>query len=142
MYKVAYTEETCLRFTNIGGQAEGLNDPPNFFKKIFIFYWWIIALQNFVVFCQTSTWISHRYTYIFTSLWNSLPSPSPFYPSGLIQSPCLFPEPYSKFPLAIYFVYGNVSFHVTLPKWLTLSSPLPMSISQFSMSVSPLLPWK
>ena len=23
------------------------------------FYWGIIALQNFVVFCQTSTWISH-----------------------------------------------------------------------------------
>ena len=28
------------------------------------FYWRIVALQNFVVFCQTSTWISHRYTYI------------------------------------------------------------------------------
>ena len=27
------------------------------------FHWKIIALQNFV-FCQTSTWISHRYTYI------------------------------------------------------------------------------
>ena len=24
-----------------------------------------------------------------------------------------FPETYSKFPLAIYFIYGNVSFHVT-----------------------------
>ena len=30
----------------------------------FIFYWRIIALHNFTVFCQTSTWISHRYTYI------------------------------------------------------------------------------
>ena len=29
-----------------------------------IFYWRIIALQSFVVFCQISTWISHRYTYI------------------------------------------------------------------------------
>ena len=28
------------------------------------FNWRIIALQNFVVFCQTSAWISHRYTYI------------------------------------------------------------------------------
>ena len=35
-----------------------------------------------------------------------------------------FPEPYSKFPLAIYFTYGNVSFHVTLSIHLTLSSPL------------------
>ena len=24
-----------------------------------------------------------------------------------------FPEPHSKFPLAIYFTYGNVGFHVT-----------------------------
>ena len=34
----------------------------NFLK--FIFYWRIIALQNFAIFCQMSTWISHRYTYI------------------------------------------------------------------------------
>ena len=38
------------------------------------FYWRVIALQNFVVFCQTSTWISHRYTYI-PSLGASPPSP-------------------------------------------------------------------
>ena len=55
-----------------------------FFFKLFIFYWRIIALQNFVVFWQTSTWISHRYMYI-----PSLPSPSPSHPSRLIQSPCL-----------------------------------------------------
>ena len=57
-----------------------------FFFNLF-FYWKIIALQNFVVFCSTSTWISHRYTYI-PSLLN-LPSPSPSHPSRLIQSPCL-----------------------------------------------------
>ena len=34
------------------------------FFNLFIFYWRITALQNFAVFCQTSTWISHRYTYI------------------------------------------------------------------------------
>ena len=33
---------------------------PLFF---YFFYWRIIALQNFVVFCQTSTWIRYRYTY-------------------------------------------------------------------------------
>ena len=44
--------------------------------------------------------------------------------------------------LAIYFTYGNVRFHVTLAIHLTPSSPLPMSISLFSMSVSPLLPCK
>ena len=31
------------------------------FFKVLFFNWRIIALQNFV-FCQTSTWISHRYT--------------------------------------------------------------------------------
>ena len=41
-----------------------------------IFYWRIIALQNFAVFCQTSTWISHRYTYL-PSLLNLPPIPLP-----------------------------------------------------------------
>jgi len=40
--------------------------PHSFFYKFLNFYlffnWRIIALQNFVVFCQTSSWISHRYT--------------------------------------------------------------------------------
>ena len=36
-----------------------------------------------------------------------------------------FPKSYSKFPLAVYFTYGNVSVHVTLPIHLTLSSPSP-----------------
>ena len=41
------------------------------FKEfIYIFYWSIIALQNFVLFCQTSVWISHRYTYIPTFFLN------------------------------------------------------------------------
>ena len=47
--------------------------------SFFIFFnWRIIALQNFVVFCQASTWISYRYTYV-PSLLNlppiSLPIP-------------------------------------------------------------------
>ena len=32
-----------------------------FFNNLF-FNWRIIALQNFVVFCQTSTWISHQFS--------------------------------------------------------------------------------
>ena len=43
-----------------------------FFLINLFFYWRIIALQNFAVFCQTSTWISHRYTYILSLL--KLPS--------------------------------------------------------------------
>ena len=42
------------------------------YSFFFLFFWRIIALQNFVVFCQTSTWISHRFTYI-PSLLNLLP---------------------------------------------------------------------
>ena len=112
----------------------------SFIFSFYFFYWKISVLQNFVVFCQTSTWISHRYTYIPSFL--SLPPISLPIPSLWVDTEPLFefPEPYSKFPLAIYFTYGNVSFHVTLSIHLTLSSPLAMSISLFSMSVSPLLP--
>ena len=46
-----------------------------------------------------------------------------------------FPGPYSKYLLAIYFTYDNVSFYVTLPIHLTLSSPFPMSICLFLLSV-------
>ena len=49
-------------------------------------------------------------------------------------------ELYSKFLMAIYFTYDTVSFHLTLCIHLTLSSPLPIFISLFFMSVSPLLP--
>ena len=36
------------------------------------FFYRIIVLQNFVVFCQTSTWINHRHTYL-SSLLNLHP---------------------------------------------------------------------
>ena len=39
----------------------------------FFFNGRIIALQNFVIFCQTSTWISHGYTYV-PSLLNFPPT--------------------------------------------------------------------
>ena len=111
------------------------------FFSCFVFYWKIFALQNFV-FCQTSTWISHRYTYI-SSLLN-LPRISLSIPFLQVDTEPLFefPEPYSKFLLAIYITHGKVSFHVTLSILLTLSCPLTMSISLFSMSASPLLPCK
>ena len=43
------------------------------------FYWRIIALLNFVVFCQSSTWISHKYTSI-PSLLNFPPISFPIPP--------------------------------------------------------------
>ena len=70
------------------------------------------------------------------------PSHLPPHPTPLGDTEPLFefPEPHSEFPLALYFTSGNVHFHVTLSVQLTLSSPLPMFISLFSVSVSPLLP--
>ena len=44
-------------------------------RHYFFFYWRIITLQNFVVFCQTSTWTSHKYTYV--------PSHIPPHPTAL-----------------------------------------------------------
>ena len=41
--------------------------PKSYFYYYFFnlfFNWTVIALRNFVVFCQSSTWISHRYTNI------------------------------------------------------------------------------
>ena len=85
----------------------------------------IFALQNFVVFCHTSTRISHRYTHV-PSLHNLLPISLPTPPFQIVTELLFeFPQSYSKFPLSIYFTYGSVSFHVTLSMHLTLSSPLP-----------------
>ena len=51
----------------------------------FIFNWRIVALQHCVGFCQISSWISHRYTYV-PSLLTIPPPPSPSLPSRLLQS--------------------------------------------------------
>ena len=100
------------------------------------FNWRITALQNFVAFCQTSTWISHRYTFV--------PSPFPSYPSRLLQSPSLSSLSYTanSYWLSILHIV-LLSFHVSLSIHPTLSCfPAPMPISLFPMSVYPLLPCK
>ena len=50
-------------------------------KNLFIFNWRIIALKCWLGFCLTSSWISHRYTYV-PSLLN-LPPPTPSHPFRL-----------------------------------------------------------
>ena len=114
------------------------------FLKMYLFFnWRIIALPNFVVFCQTSTWISHRYIYIYISppFWSSLPSPSPSHHSRLIQNPCLsfLRHTANSYWLSIVHMVREVS--ITLSIHLTIS-PISVSIILFSMSVSPLLPCK
>ena len=66
----------------------------------------------------------------------------PYMPKDKIRYLMGVGETQSKFPLVIYLTCSNVSFHVTFSIHLTLSSPLPMSISLFCMFVSALLPCK
>ena len=110
----------------------------NFFNK-YIFNWRIITFQYHVGFCHTSTWIVHRYTYA-PSLLNSLPPLS--HPSKLSQSIGLSSLSHRANWLSS-FKYGNVHVSLLHSVCPTPSSPhLPVSTSQFSMSTSPLLPWR
>ena len=102
-----------------------------FLFLIWFFYWRIITLQNFVVFCQTSIWCI--YPLPFEPLSHLHPHTTPL---GWYRAAVWVSWDYSKFPLAIYFAHGNISFHVTLSIHLTLSSPLPTSISLFYVCFS------
>ena len=72
-----------------------------------------------------------------------LPLKPPIPPPRLSQSTGFgFPASYSKFPLAIYFTYGNVYVSVLLSQVISPSPSLSVTLSLFFMSVSPLLPCK
>ena len=60
-----------------------------------LFNWRITTLQYYVGFCHTSTWITHRYTYV--------PSLSPHLSPPLSQRTSFVS--YREFPLAIYFTH-------------------------------------
>ena len=92
-----------------------------------VFNWRIIALQSFVIFCQTSTRISHRYTHISSFLTSPHlpPHPSlldghraPVWASWVIgQIPIgyLFYIWYCKFPcVLLYFINVAPVFHLKL----------------------------
>ena len=92
------------------------------FKNLFILNWRMIALQWCVGVCHTSTWISHRYTYVPSLL--SLPSISHPLPSRLSASTRLeLPTPYSKFLLAVYFTHGDAYVSMLLSIQPALSFP-------------------
>ena len=73
---------------------------------------------KFSVFCQTSTWISHRDTYI-PLLLNLPPIPLPI-PPRLIQCPCLSFLSHTQIPIGYLFYiwqckFPCYSFHTTHP---------------------------
>ena len=93
-----------------------------FFLIIIYFNWRIITLQHCDGLYHISTWIGHRHM-CGSSIWTSLPPPSPPYPSKLSQSTGFgFPDSYIKLPLALCFTYGMYMFQ---RYWLRSShSPL------------------
>ena len=50
------------------GRVQSVIPTVSYFLHLFIFNWRIIALQYCVGFCHTSAQISHRYTYVPSSL--------------------------------------------------------------------------
>ena len=70
--------------------------------------------------------MNQPYVYIYPLLYEPLAHlPSHPTPLGLYRAPVWVSWAIQQIPMAIYFTYGNVSFHVTLSIHLTLSSPLP-----------------
>ena len=91
------------------------------FYKLFFFNWRIIALQNFVVFYWTSTWISHRYLYI-PSLLNLPPHPTPL---GWYRAPVKVSWTIEQIPVGCLFYIWQCKFPCSLSIHLTLSPPSP-----------------
>ena len=83
--------------------------------------WKIIALWCYAGFCHTSTWISHRYTYV-PSLLNLLPTSTPSHPSMLSQSTglCSLCHTENSQLLSILHVLCAV-----LSRWVTSDSAAP-----------------
>ena len=97
----------------------------------------MIALQYCVGFCHTSTWSSHRQTYV-PSLSNLPATPTLSRPSGLSQT---LPASCSKLPLAVYFTRGRAYASLLLSPVRPILFP-PRDHSWFSVSGSTLLPCK
>ena len=113
---------------------------PDHFLK-FIFNWRITALQYCIGFFHASTLICLRYTYAPPS-WTPLPPPTPCHPSRLLHTPSLSSLFHQQIPNG-YFTYGSVYVSMPLSLFIHLSFLAhSMSVSLFSMSVSPLLPCK
>ena len=137
-HSVCFYRQSCGQLICKDGLRWEIRIPRLIFFNVFIFNWRIINLHYCVGFCHTSTWISHSYTYV-PSLLNLPPTPS--HPSRLSESTGFeLPASHSKFPLAIYFPYGNVYVLMLLSRFIPPSSFPTVPASLCSVSASPLLP--
>ena len=111
-------------------------------KKKKTINWRTSALQCCVDFCHTSTWISHRYTFV-PSLLNLPPTSNPIPPLSVVTKyQAEFPASYSNSPLALRSTYGSVHASTLLCQSLPPSPSPAASASLVSTSASLLLPWK
>ena len=74
------------------------------------------------------------YVYMFPPSWASLLPTTPYHPSQIVTEPQFeFPESYSKFPLAIYFIYVSVYVSMLLSPFVSIppfpSCPLAVTLS-------------
>ena len=90
------------------GLIPGLGRSPGGGNGRLLTYYFLLkdnCFENFAVFCQTSTWISHRYTYI-PSLLNLPPHPTPL---GWYRTPVWVSWAVQQIPIG-YFTYGAPVF--------------------------------
>ena len=107
----------------------------DFLLKIF-FYWKITALQYCVSFCHTPAWIATG-IHIPPPSWTAPLISIPIPPLWVVTECWLeLPVSCSRFPLAIYFTYGNVYVSLLFSQFIPPSHSLTVSTSLFSMSVS------
>ena len=95
------------------------------FYFIFNFYWKIIGLQYCAGFCHTSTWVSHRYTYV-PCILNLPPISSPPHPTsvGFHRAVGWAPCVTQQIPLAICFTYDNAYVSMLLSQFIPPIPPV------------------
>ena len=105
---------------------------------VFFFNWEIMVSQYCVGFCHTLTRISHRYTHVLSLL--NLPLNA--HPSKVSQSTSLSSQHHKAISHWLSVLYMVMHVSMTLSEFIPPSPSPTVFESLFSMSASPLLPWK
>ena len=99
-----------------------------FFIKHLFFNWRIIALQNFVLFCQISAWINHRCTYA-PSLLNVPPSRTRKQPRCPPTDEWI-KEFWCICTMEYYSTIERNAFESVLIRWMNLEPTIQSEVSQ------------